>query len=80
MHVGGDYHSVLGADMTFEAEPRIQPPPRSETPHRRSLRRGAGTVRELKRAKDPDDPGSFQAYAFGYGYIKGLIQAVNSEG
>jgi len=28
----------------------------------------------------PDDPGSFQAFAFGYGYIKGLIQAVNGEG
>lgn len=26
-----------------------------------------------------DDPGAFQAYAFGYGYIKGLIQAVNTE-
>jgi len=25
----------------------------------------------------PDDPGSFQA--FGYGYIKALIQAVSSE-
>ena len=28
---------------------------------------------------DPADPGAFQAYAHGYGYIKGLIQAVNSE-
>ena len=27
----------------------------------------------------PDDPGGFQAFAFGYGYIKGLIQLVNSE-
>ncbi len=27
----------------------------------------------------PDDPGSLQAFAFGYGYIKALIQAVNSE-
>jgi mannonate dehydratase len=27
----------------------------------------------------PDDPGGFQAFAFGYGYIKALIQAVNSE-
>src|SRR5438067_213266 len=26
-----------------------------------------------------DDPGSLQAFAFGYGYIKALIQAVNSE-
>ncbi len=27
----------------------------------------------------PDDTGSLQAFAFGYGYIKALIQAVNSE-
>ena len=27
----------------------------------------------------PDDPGSRQAFAFSYGYIKALIQAVNSE-
>jgi mannonate dehydratase len=27
----------------------------------------------------PDDPGGLQAFAFGYGYIKGMIQAVNSE-
>jgi mannonate dehydratase len=27
----------------------------------------------------PDDPGKLQAYAFGNGYIKALIQAVNSE-
>jgi mannonate dehydratase len=27
----------------------------------------------------PDDVGSLQAFAFGYGYIKALIQAVNSE-
>jgi mannonate dehydratase len=27
----------------------------------------------------PDDPGGFQAFAFGYGYIKALIQPVNSE-
>ncbi len=27
----------------------------------------------------PDDPGSLQSYAFGYGYIKALIQAVNAE-
>jgi mannonate dehydratase len=26
-----------------------------------------------------DDPGGLQAFAFGYGYIKALIQAVNSE-
>lgn len=29
--------------------------------------------------KHPGDPGSLQSYAFGYGYIKALIQAVNSE-
>jgi mannonate dehydratase len=27
----------------------------------------------------PDDPRSLQSFAFGYGYIKALIQAVNSE-
>lgn len=27
----------------------------------------------------PDDPGSHQAFAYGYGYIKALIQAVGSE-
>jgi mannonate dehydratase len=27
----------------------------------------------------PDDPGKLQAYAFAYGYIRALIQAVNSE-
>jgi mannonate dehydratase len=27
----------------------------------------------------PDDPGRLQAFAFGYGYIRALIQAVNSE-
>jgi mannonate dehydratase len=29
--------------------------------------------------RHPDDPKSLQSYAFGYGYIKALIQAVNSE-
>ena len=29
--------------------------------------------------RHPDDMGSLQSYAFGYGYIKALIQAVNSE-
>jgi len=29
--------------------------------------------------KHPDDPGGLQAFAFGYGYIKALIQAVNAE-
>jgi mannonate dehydratase len=27
----------------------------------------------------PDDPGSLQAFAFGYGYLRALIDAVNSE-
>jgi hypothetical protein len=27
----------------------------------------------------PGDPGKLQAYAFGYGYLKGLINAANSE-
>jgi hypothetical protein len=27
----------------------------------------------------PGDPGKLQAYAFGYGYINGLINAANSE-
>jgi hypothetical protein len=27
----------------------------------------------------PDDPGQLQAYAFGYGYINALMNAVNSE-
>ncbi len=27
----------------------------------------------------PDDPGGLQAFAFGYGYIKALIQAANAE-
>ncbi|HUQ93944.1 MAG TPA: hypothetical protein VM120_19855 [Bryobacteraceae bacterium] len=26
-----------------------------------------------------DDPGGLQAFAFGYGYLKALIQVVNSE-
>lgn len=29
--------------------------------------------------RHPDDPGNLQAFAFGYGYIKALIQVVNSE-
>jgi hypothetical protein len=27
----------------------------------------------------PDDPGGFQAFAFGYGYVQALIQAINTE-
>jgi mannonate dehydratase len=26
----------------------------------------------------PDDPGGYQAFAFGYGYIRALIQTVDS--
>jgi len=29
--------------------------------------------------KHKDDPGELQAFAFGYGYIRALIQAVNAE-
>lgn len=29
--------------------------------------------------RHPDDPGGLQAFAFGYGYIRALIEAVNSE-
>ncbi len=39
----------------------------------------SGSICPDHMPKHPDDPGSFQAYAFGYGYIKGLIQAANSE-
>jgi mannonate dehydratase len=39
----------------------------------------SGSICPDHMPKHPDDPGGFQAYAFGYGYIKGLIQAVNSE-
>ncbi len=28
----------------------------------------------------PDDPGGRQAFAYGYGYIKGLLQAVAAYG
>jgi mannonate dehydratase len=27
----------------------------------------------------PDDPGQYQGFAFGYGYIRALIQAADSE-
>lgn len=38
-----------------------------------------GSVCPDHMPKHPDDPGGFQAYAFGYGYITALIQAVNNE-
>lgn len=31
-------------------------------------------------ARHPDDPGGKQAFAFGYGYIKGILQAIGGEG
>jgi mannonate dehydratase len=39
----------------------------------------AGSILPDHMPKHPDDPGSLQSYAFGYGYIKALIQSVNSE-
>jgi mannonate dehydratase len=39
----------------------------------------AGSILPDHMPKHPGDPGSLQSYAFGYGYIKALIQAVNSE-
>jgi mannonate dehydratase len=39
----------------------------------------AGSVCPDHMPHHPDDPGSLQSFAFGYGYIKALIQAVNSE-
>jgi mannonate dehydratase len=39
----------------------------------------AGSICPDHMPRHPDDPGSLQSFAFGYGYIKALIQAVNSE-
>jgi mannonate dehydratase len=39
----------------------------------------AGSILPDHMPKHADDPGSLQSYAFGYGYIKALIQSVNSE-
>jgi mannonate dehydratase len=39
----------------------------------------AGSIFPDHMPQHPDDPKSLQSYAFGYGYIKALIQAVNSE-
>ena len=39
----------------------------------------AGSICPDHMPHHPDDPGSLQSFAFGYGYIKALIQAVNSE-
>ena len=39
----------------------------------------AGSLCPDHMPRHPDDPRSLQSFAFGYGYIKALIQAVNSE-
>ena len=39
----------------------------------------AGSICPDHMPLHPDDPGSLQSYAFGYGYIRSLIQAVNTE-
>ncbi len=39
----------------------------------------AGSICPDHMPQHPDDPRKLQAYAFGYGYIKALIQAANSE-
>jgi mannonate dehydratase len=39
----------------------------------------AGSICPDHMPHHPDDQESLQAFAFGYGYIKALIQAVNSE-
>jgi mannonate dehydratase len=41
--------------------------------------RFAGSICPDHMPRHPGDPGSLQSFAFGYGYIKALIQAVNSE-
>jgi mannonate dehydratase len=39
----------------------------------------AGFICPDHMPRHSDDPGGLQAFAFAYGYIKALIQAVNSE-
>ena len=39
----------------------------------------AGSICPDHMPRHADDPGSLQSFAFGYGHIKALIQAVNSE-
>jgi len=39
----------------------------------------AGSICPDHMPRHPDDPGLLQSFAFGYGYIKALIQAANSE-
>lgn len=39
----------------------------------------AGSICPDHMPRHPDDPGGLQAFSFGYGYLKALIQAVNAE-
>ena len=39
----------------------------------------AGSICPDHMPHHPDDPGGLQSFAFGYGYVQALIQAVNSE-
>jgi mannonate dehydratase len=39
----------------------------------------AGSICPDHMPRHPDDPGGLQAFAFGYGYLLALIQAVNAE-
>jgi hypothetical protein len=39
----------------------------------------SGSIWPDHMPRHPGDPGGFQAFAFGYGYIKALIQLANSE-
>src|SRR5690242_4172121 len=39
----------------------------------------AGAICPDHMPRHPDDRGSLQSFAFGYGYLRALIQAVNSE-
>ena len=42
-------------------------------------RQFTGSICPDHMPRHTDDPGQLQAFAFGYGYIKALIQVVNSE-
>jgi mannonate dehydratase len=39
----------------------------------------SGSICPDHMPRHPDDPGSLQAFAFGYGYVQALIHAVNAE-
>jgi hypothetical protein len=69
MHVGGDYHNIVGGDITSKQNLEY------------SLRHGVKHLKaEVRNLPDGGwDPGGFQAFAFSYGYMKALIQAVNGE-